>query len=147
MAALNRGAADAARRVGVAAATDVTGFGLLGHLSEMVRASGVSAHIDVEAVPVLNGVDAYIQAGAIPGGTRRNLTAVRPMVDFGPLGDRSQIVLADAQTSGGLLLAIDAPLEAALHQALADADADAWTIGRIIERTFEHGPSGVISTS
>jgi selenophosphate synthase len=69
------------------------------------------------------------------------------MVAFGPHGDRSRLILADAQTSGGLLLAADAPLEAALHQALADTDTDAWTIGKIVERKFEHGPSGLISTS
>jgi selenide,water dikinase len=147
MAALNRGAADAARRIGVSAATDVTGFGLLGHLSEMVRASQVSAFVDVDAVPILAGVHTYAESGAIPGGTRRNLKAVEPMVAFGPLGEQSRLILADAQTSGGLLLAVDAPLEAALHQALADAETDAWTIGRVVERTFEHGPSGSISTS
>jgi selenide,water dikinase len=147
MVTLNRGASDAARRIGVSAGTDVTGFGLLGHLSEIVRASHVSAHIDVAAVPVLNGVHRYVESGAIPGGTRRNLKAVEPMVAFGPLGDQDRLILADAQTSGGLLLAVDAPLEAALHQALADADTDAWTIGEIVERTFDHGPSGSISTS
>jgi selenide,water dikinase len=147
MAALNRGASDAARRVGVSAATDVTGFGLLGHLSEMIRASTVSAYLDVEAVPILEGVHTYADNGDIPGGTRRNLAAVEPMVDFGPHGDTSRLILADAQTSGGLLLAIDAPLEAALHQALTDEGIDAWTIGAIVARTFEHGPSGSISTS
>jgi selenide,water dikinase len=147
MAALNRGASDAARRVGVSAGTDVTGFGLLGHLSEMVRASHVSAHIDVEAVPILDGVRDCLESGAVSGGTRRNLKAVERMVAFGHHGDQSRLILADAQTSGGLLLAVDAPLEAALHQALSDADTDAWTIGKIVERTFEHGPSGSISTS
>ena len=147
MASLNRGASDAARRIGVSAATDVTGFGLLGHLSEVVRASQVSAYIDVEAVPVLDGVHEYAQDGAIPGGTRRNLRAVEPMVAFGPLGDQNRLILADAQTSGGLLLAVDAPLEAALHQALTETGTGAWTIGRILERTFDHGPSGSISTS
>ena len=144
---LNRGASDAARRIRISAATDVTGFGLLGHLSEMVRASNVSAHIDVEAVPVLDGVHEYADGGAIPGGTRRNLKAVEPMVIFGPRGDRDRLILADAQTSGGLLIAVDAPLEAALRRALAETGTDAWTIGRIVERTFEHGPSGSITTT
>ena len=147
MVTLNRGAADAARRIGVSAGTDVTGFGLLGHLAEMVRASQVSAHIDVDSVPVLEGVHKYANQGAIPGGTRRNLKSVEPMVAFGPRGDRLRLILADAQTSGGLLLAVDAPLEAALHQALSDASTDAWTIGKIVDRAFEHGPSGSISTS
>ncbi len=147
MAALNRGASDAARRVGVHAGTDVTGFGLLGHLLEIVRASGVSAYVDVEAVPLLDGVRDLADSGSIPGGTRRNLEAVEPMVAFGPHGDRSRLILADAQTSGGLLLAVDAPLEAALHQALEDTNTHAWTIGKIVERVFEHGPSGMITTS
>ena len=147
MATLNRGASDAARRIGVSSGTDVTGFGLLGHLSEMVRASGVSAYVDVDAVPILDGAHDLVAEGAIPGGTRRNLKSVEPMCAFGPLGDRSRILLADAQTSGGLLLAVDAPLEAALHQALEEEDTKAWTIGRVVERTFEHGPSGAISTS
>ncbi len=147
MTTLNRGAAVAARRVGVTTATDVTGFGLLGHLSEIVRASGVSAHVDVAAVPVLDGVHELLERGMIPGGTRRNLSAVERMCTFGPLGDDNRLVLADAQTSGGLLLAIDAPLEAALHQALEDASTSGWTIGRISERTFEHGPIGTITTS
>lgn len=147
MVTLNRGAAQAARRVGVSAATDVTGFGLLGHLSEMVRGSGVSAHIDVEAVPVLSGVHDLIARGMVPGGSKRNLSAVEPMCSFGPLGSEARILLADAQTSGGLLLAVDRPLEAALHQALEDANTPGWTIGRTVERSFEHGPSGQIATT
>ncbi len=147
MASLNRGAAVAARRIGVDAATDVTGFGLLGHLSEMVRASGVSAHIDVDRVPVIDGTRELLDAGMVPGGTKRNLEAVEKMCIFGSLGNSSKILLADAQTSGGLLLAVDEPLESALHQAMTDADTASWTIGRIVERTFEHGPSGSIMTS
>ncbi len=147
MTTLNRGAGEAARRVGVRAATDVTGFGLLGHLAEMVRASGVSAFLDVASIPVLPGVEDLVARGMIPGGSKRNLTAVEPMCSFGPLGDASRIVLADAQTSGGLLLAVDAPLEAALHQALEDASTPGWTIGRIVARDFSHGPSGMITTS
>jgi len=147
MTTLNRSAADAARRVGVKTATDVTGFGLLGHLSEVVRASNVSAQIDVASVPVLTGVHELIEQGMIPGGTKRNLAAVESMCTFGPIGQKNRILLADAQTSGGLLLAVDAPLEAALHQALEDTSTPGWTIGRIIERTFAHGPSGMIATS
>jgi len=147
MAALNRGAALAARRIGVEAATDVTGFGLLGHLAEMVRASGVTAHIDVAAVPIIDGTLELLHAGMVPGGTKRNLKAVERMCNFGTLGEASKILLADAQTSGGLLLAVDQALEAALHQALSDEDTKSWTIGRIVERSFEHGPSGQIITS
>jgi selenide,water dikinase len=145
MVTLNRDAADAARRVGVKAATDVTGFGLLGHLSEIVRASGVSAELEFDAVPLIEGVAQMASAGIIPGGTRRNLKSARSMCDFGDLGKTPQLLLADAQTSGGLLLCVDAPLEQALHAALADNGVTAWTIGRLSERTFEHGPSGRIT--
>jgi selenide,water dikinase len=145
MATLNRDAADAARRVGVKAATDVTGFGLLGHLSEIVRASGVSAEIEVDAVPLIDGVTQMVEDGMIPGGTRRNLKSVLSMCDFGELDRNAQLLLADAQTSGGLLLCVDAPLEQALHAALADNGVSAWTIGSLTERPFEHGPSGRIT--
>jgi selenide,water dikinase len=145
MTTLNRDAADAARRIGVKAATDVTGFGLLGHLSEIVRASGVSAEIEFDAVPVINDVKQMIEDGMIPGGTRRNLKSVRSTCDFGDLDKNAQLLLADAQTSGGLLLSVDPPLEQALHAALADNGVTAWTIGSLSERPFEHGPSGRIT--
>ncbi len=147
MAALNRGAANAARRVGVRAATDVTGFGLLGHLAEMVRASGVSAHIDVDAVPLLPNVRELTRAGMIPAGSRRNLASVIPMLDPGSRSEEDRVVLADAQTSGGLLLAIDAPLVDALMQALEDAGVRGWPIGRTVAREFSHGPTGQIALS
>jgi len=147
MATLNRGAARAARRIGVDAATDVTGFGLLGHLSELVRASGVTAHIDVENVPIIDGTRELLDAGMVPGGTKRNLKSVERMCSFGQLGESSKILLADAQTSGGLLLAVDEALSAALLQALTDEDTQGWVIGRIVERSFEHGPSGQIITT
>jgi selenide,water dikinase len=145
MATLNRDAADAARRIGVKAATDVTGFGLLGHLSEIVRASGVSAQIEFDSVPLIDDVTEMVADGMIPGGTKRNLASVTAMCDFGGLDEATRFLLADAQTSGGLLLCIDAPLEQALHAALADNGVTAWTIGRLTEREFEHGPSGRIT--
>jgi selenophosphate synthase len=67
------------------------------------------------------------------------------MCDFTDLDRNSQLLLADAQTSGGLLLCVDAPLERALHAALTDNGVTAWTIGRLAERDFEHGPSGRIT--
>jgi selenide,water dikinase len=145
MATLNRDAADAARRVGVEAATDVTGFGLLGHLSEIVRASDVSAEIEFDSVPFIPGVEAMASAGMVPGGSKRNLASVAPMCDFGDLAQIRQLLLADAQTSGGLLLCVDAPLERALHVALNDNGVTASTVGRLTDRSFEHGPSGRIT--
>ena len=146
MAALNRGAAVAVRRVGARAVTDVTGFGLLGHLSEMTRGSGVSAEIDVSSVPVLPGVMDLVKAGHIAGGTRRNLASVDALVDFGDVPDDQKWVLADAQTSGGLLVAVDTALASAFMQALEDEGIEGHTIGRILEKSFEHGPSGRILT-
>jgi selenide,water dikinase len=144
MTTLNRDAADAARRVGVTGATDVTGFGLLGHLSEVVRASGVSAELDSGAIPLIEGVADLASRGMIPGGTRRNLASVELMCDFGDTDEMTKLILADAQTSGGLLLCIDEPLEQALHAALADNGVPGWTIGRLSARDFADGPSGVI---
>jgi selenide, water dikinase len=108
MTALNAGARDAAVEVGVNAATDVTGFGLLGHLREMCVASGVGARVDFEAVPVIDGVRDLLADGMVAGGTQRNLAFVAPDVDFGGLTDAERLLLADAQTSGGLLLAVEA---------------------------------------
>ena len=108
MTTLNAGARDAAVEVGVHAATDITGFGLLGHLRELCVASGVSAQIDIAAVPVIDGVRDLLDAGMVAGGTQRNHAFVAPDVDFGPLPEREQLLLADAQTSGGLLLSVAA---------------------------------------
>jgi selenide,water dikinase len=106
---LNAGAAEAMVDAGAHAATDVTGFGLLGHLGEMLAASHLAARLEVEAVPVLDGARQLCEAGIYPGGSRRNLEAVTPRVRGGDDLDRK--VLADAQTSGGLLIAL--PLERA----------------------------------
>ena len=105
MTALNRDAAAAALAAGIVAATDVTGFGLLGHLYKMARASGVTAVLDVAAVRYLTGARESAYAGFIPGGSRRNLDWVRPHLDPASYDETEQLLLADAQTSGGLLLA------------------------------------------
>jgi selenide,water dikinase len=105
MTTLNAEASEAMREVSVEAATDVTGFGLLGHLHRMLLASGVSATIDAGAVPVLEGALDLARARVVPGGTRRNHAYVRPSTDWGDLTEPEQVILADAQTSGGLLIA------------------------------------------
>jgi selenide, water dikinase len=105
MTRLNRDASRAALAAGHTCATDVTGFGLLGHLHKMARASGVTAVVDAAAVPYLDGARASAADGFISGGTRRNLDWVRPHLDAGEYDDTEQLLLADAQTSGGLLLA------------------------------------------
>ncbi|WP_269859554.1 selenide, water dikinase SelD [Streptomyces sp. RPT161] len=109
MAALNRDAAEAALAAGVVCATDVTGFGLLGHLYKLARASGVTAVLDTAAVPYLDGARDAVRDGFISGGTRRNLDWVAPHTDFGRTGEPNRLLLADAQTSGGLLIAGEIP--------------------------------------
>ena len=141
---LNDRAAAAARRIGVQTATDVTGFGLLGHLAEVVRASAVSAHLHLASVPLLPNVRDLADAGMIPGGSRRNLEAVQSMVSAETLSHTDLAILADAQTSGGLLVAVDPDLTGAFEQALEDVDAVGWRIGELTERDFSHGPSGQI---
>jgi selenide,water dikinase len=108
MTALNDVAAAAALTAGIAAATDVTGFGLLGHLFKLARASGVSARIDAAAVPYLDGARASVRDGYVSGGTRRNLDWVRPHLRA-RVDETELLLLADAQTSGGLLLAGEIP--------------------------------------
>jgi selenide,water dikinase len=114
MATTNADAADAMLIAGADAATDVTGFGLLGHLLRMLQASGVSARVNSSAVPVLDGVLELAQRDVVPGGTKRNHAYVAPHVQWGALTPPEQMVLADAQTSGGLLIA------AADHEWLGD---------------------------
>ena len=109
MTTLNRAASVAAVAAGVRAATDITGFGLLGHLYKLTRASGVSAVIDHAAVPYLGDARGSAEAGYVSGGTRRNLDWVSPHVDFGSVGEIDRLLLADAQTSGGLLVAGELP--------------------------------------
>jgi selenide,water dikinase len=108
MTTLNADAARAAVTAGIRCATDVTGFGLLGHLLKLARASGVSAVIDASAVPYLEGARQALAEGHVSGGTRRNLDWVRPHVTAS-VEESELLLLADAQTSGGLLVAGEVP--------------------------------------
>lgn len=108
MAGLNAEASRAALEAGVRAATDVTGFGLLGHLYKMLRASKVSARLDPAAVPYLDGARASLAAGFVPGGSRANLEWVRSHLDS-DCDESELLLLADAQTSGGLLVVGEVP--------------------------------------
>ncbi|HEY3894007.1 MAG TPA: selenide, water dikinase SelD [Pseudonocardiaceae bacterium] len=110
MTTLNAGAAAAAVAAGLRCATDVTGFGLLGHLMKLARASGVSAVLDAAAMPYLDGAREALAAGYVSGGTRRNLDWVRPhLAASASIGEDELLLLADAQTSGGLLVAGEIP--------------------------------------
>ncbi|AKK10576.1 selenide, water dikinase SelD [Corynebacterium uterequi] len=109
MTTLNREASAAAVERGIRAATDVTGFGLLGHLHKMARASGVSARIDAAAVPTLEAAVESLKAGFVSGGSRRNLDWVRPHLRAEGIDEETLLLLADAQTSGGLLVVGEIP--------------------------------------
>ena len=122
MATLNRAAAEAARRVGIHAATDVTGFALLGHAIEMADGAGLGLSIDVSALPVMDGAWDTLEQGIAPGATRRNLEHFGSRVEWGSgVTDIQRKLIGDPQTSGGLLFAV-APEKA---QQLVDALNDA----------------------
>ncbi len=138
MGTLNRAASEGMQEVGVHAATDVTGFGLLGHLHEMVAASGVGARISAAAVPVLDGARDLARQGAIAGGTARNLEWLADKVRWAPEVDETmRLLLADAQTSGGLLIAVAPERATALERALRARGVE--TIARIGQATSRDG--------
>ena len=139
MTTTNRAAAEAMRASEVSAATDVTGFGLLGHLQRMLEASGVAARLDAASVPLLDRrVLELARSDVVPGGSKRNLAHVRPLVDFDAATPPEQAILADAQTSGGLLIATERP--GPLRAELRGEGIEAAEIGEVIE-----GPPGRIS--
>ncbi len=109
MTELNASASAGAVAAGIRCATDVTGFGLLGHLFKLARASGVSAVVESGAVPYLDGARDAVRDGFVSGGTRRNLDWVRPGADLSAVPESEALLLADAQTSGGLLVAGELP--------------------------------------
>lgn len=130
MITLNAAAARAAVAAGVRAGTDVTGFGLLGHLRKLLEASGAAATIDAPAVPFLDGVLDLAVKDVVPGGTKRNHAWVGATTDWGALTTPEQLAIADAQTSGGLLLATHDP--AGLTRGLEREGVVAAVIGRVV---------------
>jgi selenide,water dikinase len=133
MTTLNDGAARAALRVGVSAATDVTGFGLLGHLTNILEASKVAAEIAFDSVPILPHTRNLASRGVIPGGTERNLAAADRVEWASELTLSDRYLCVDAQTSGGLLLVVPPEHEAALLAALIEEETPvAAIIGRIV---------------
>ena len=133
MAALNRPAAQAMQSVGVNAATDITGFGLLGHLKSMVKGSRVSAEVNLNAVPVLPGTRDLLDRGIAPGGTHRNVSSVNDSVRWdSQLTDDDRMLLCDAQTSGGLLMSVPEARADALINSLKEEGAPcAAVVGRV----------------
>jgi selenide,water dikinase len=141
MATLNRAAAEAMVKVGAHAATDITGFGLMGHLKSMVKGSRVGAQVQLGRVPVLPGTWELLEQGVAPGGTHRNRQSVADAVQWHPdLTEREQLLLCDAQTSGGLLISVaDDKKEALLSELKAAGVGVAAVVGEITE-----GPEGQI---
>jgi len=144
MSTLNRSAAEAVAEVGAHAATDVTGFGLLGHLHGMTAGSRVGAKIKLASVPVLDEVWQLARDGVVPGGTRRNLTFAGDFVQFDrDISAEARLILADAQTSGGLLIAVATARSDALQRALRDRGVPVVAeIGELID-----DPSGAIQVA
>lgn len=131
MCTLNRPGSRFARIDGVRAMTDVTGFGLLGHLVEMADGSGLTARIAFDRVPRLPGIEHYLAQGCVPGGTQRNFDSYGQRI--GPLAARQQALLCDPQTSGGLLVAVEPKAEAAFHAACAEFGLALEAIGDLVE--------------
>lgn len=131
METLNDRAAKEGAKAGATACTDVTGFGLLGHLMHVAEASGVDVQLDCESVPLLDGAKEAAATGFIPGGTKRNLAYAQHALEVGSIDQTTQWILADAQTSGGLLLAVPPSNAAGLVSALDGAAI----IGSIVDGT------------
>ncbi len=131
MTTTNRAAAEAMRNADAEAATDVTGFGLLGHLHRMLEASGVAAELDAEAIPLMDPrILELARQDVVPGGTKRNLAYVRAHTAFGDLPEPERMILADAQTSGGLLIA--AKHKPSMEAAFTDHDVSFAKIGTVV---------------
>lgn len=133
MSSLNKAAAEAMVEVGVQAATDVTGFGLVGHLLQMLG-EGVDAQLDFEAIPILAEAIELARSGILAGGSKRNLESMEERVESSALDDARRIALFDAQTSGGLLIAVDPSKTKSLMALLkASGVEQASVIGRLTE--------------
>ena len=115
----------------VVAMTDVTGFGLRGHLVELCEGAGLAAELDAAAIPVIEGVEEYVARGAVPGGTGRNFDSYGHQV--GPLSDRHRSILCDPQTSGGLLVAVRPGGESDFAAVAATEGLELSPVGRLVD--------------
>ena len=135
MTLLNKAAAEAMTEVGANACTDVTGFGLLGHLAGMIKGSGVDANVFASQVPLLSGALALARKGMSPGGTDRNLEYFGPGIEWAAgVTEETRLILADPQTSGGLLIAVPSEKSEQLLQTLAQRGVRTRSVvGEIVE--------------
>ncbi len=136
MATLNNAASEAMMDVGINACTDITGFGLLGHLQSMVEASGVSARVHLSKLPLIEGTRDLAQAGVAPGGTHRNLESVEKVTSWDDsITQEDKLILSDAQTSGGLLIAVPGEKLPQLMESLSSRGVEeAAVVGEVVER-------------
>lgn len=135
MTTLNRSASRAMLAANAHACSDITGFGLLGHLHDLCRASAVGARVTADSVPLLPGAAEYERMGCVPGGTASNLSAVQAHLDLpGPVDQSTFNLLADPQTSGGLLIVL-APEDAARFHEAASDDMLTADVGEIVDTT------------
>ena len=133
---LNRDAAAAMVHVGANACTDVTGFGLAGHLGAMMKASGTSARLSLSAVPVIEGTWELVEAGIAPGGTHRNYDSVGRLTRWHrDIPEHARLLLCDAQTSGGLLISAPEGKASALLEELCRRSVDGVVVGEVMTRT------------
>jgi selenide,water dikinase len=139
----NRGALEAARRAGVTSCTDVTGFGLVGHLRNILRGSGLRGALDLDALPLLPGAREHAAAGRVPAGSRSNLEFIEPSLrgrdGLGSDGELALLLASDAQTSGGLLLAVPAGGAAELVADLRGQGLPAAEVGELLAPDADAG--------
>jgi len=132
MTTLNKLGEQFGRMPGVKAMTDVTGFGLLGHLAEMCEGSGLSAEVEFSQVPVIPGLSAYLEQKCFPGGTQRNWASYGSKV--GSITEEQKYILADPQTSGGLLVAVSEDATAEFEAFLKEQGLPAQALGKLVAR-------------
>jgi selenide,water dikinase len=142
--ALNKGAKDAALAAGSRAATDVTGFGLLGHLHNLALGSGTSARLNAAAVPIFGATRRLVSEGLVPGGSKNNLRYIEAVTTFDDsVTDDERVILADAQTSGGLIIAVPPENESQLLDELEKNNVEVRaTIGELTQ-----GPPGELTVN
>ena len=141
MSTLNRAASEAMIKVGVDACTDITGFGLIGHLNNMMEASGTGARLSLSDIPVIPGARELIEQGVAPGGTHRNLDGVGKQVRWHPdVSENARLLLCDAQTSGGLLISVPKERTDALLKELEAAGVEG---ARVIGELLTDGQKGI----
>jgi selenium donor protein len=131
---LNKASSEAMMTVGVSACTDVTGFGLVGHLRAMMQASGTSACISLQSVPVIEGTWELVESDVVPGGTRRNYDVAQSLTRWhSSIANHAQLLLCDAQTSGGLLISVPSGRTEQLLRALHERGEEGVMIGEVSE--------------